>query len=165
MGWARIAVALGTVTTMVTLCALAGCHLSSFGGCDCQDGYPPTWSGTVALPSPSAGQPASCTATITRGENVISFDIEIDRSVDGATPCTKNGGSDGGLCNYETSSRCSDFDGGAPWCSGGYEVWTIFLNPEDESYLGGFDFDLSVSCDGTVIRQSHEVFLTRECEC
>ena len=150
-------VAIPLAMTAAALFALSAC--GAFGQCVCGDGYPPTWSGFIDLPDADAGQ-LQCVATMTRGDKVIELDIGFG---DEPNVCTKTGGADGGLCAYNSTSPCPAFDGAA--CSGPYTELSIDLVPEDESYLGGFDFDLSVSCNGTVIRQSHEVFITRKCEC
>ncbi|MGH7329711.1 MAG: hypothetical protein ACREJX_15295 [Polyangiaceae bacterium] len=109
------------------------------------------------------GQSHQCVVSISRGANAIEFDITPDLD----TPqCSRVGANEDDRCTHYMSNGCWELDGGIPWCKKGeaYQAWDLFLGPEDESQLGGLDFVITTSCDGTVLDSSHEQFLTEFCE-
>lgn len=129
----------------------SGCILpGACGQCVTSDGYPPEWAGSA----PIVGQTdsiATCTLTASRNGNVIEFDITLDERF-GDLRCTKTGG--------------DAIDAGQDSC---YlqpgEVVAVTLDAADESFLGGFDFDLDMVCDGNSTHHSHETFNTTRMEC
>lgn len=130
----------------------SGCILpGACGQCVTSDGYPPEWTGSA----PIVGQTnsvATCVLSASRNGNVIEFDVALDER-SGDFTCTKTGGDSLEDAGRDTCSLGSD--GSA----------AVTLDPADESFLGGFDFDLDMVCDGNSTHHSHETFNTSRMEC
>jgi len=130
----------------------SGCLLpGACGQCVCSDGQPPSWAGAFQLPD---REPIACVVTASRNGNVIEFDVAMDTASASSFMCTKIGGDPAAL-----------FEGGLMDCALEAHGTQLTLDPEDESFLGGFDFDFDVTCDGASVHHSHETFDTTKCEC
>jgi hypothetical protein len=129
------------------------------GQCVCHDGVPPTWQTILAFDDLGSrdSQPLGCTATATRGANVIELEFHVDEHQTDPVVCTKTGGD-------ALNDAGRDVCGGHDYERYGRQL-EITLDPNDETFLGGFDFDLAIVCNGNTIRQTHEIFATSQCEC
>ncbi|MGH7284214.1 MAG: hypothetical protein ACRELY_22025 [Polyangiaceae bacterium] len=129
----------------------SGCILpGACGQCITSDGHPPEWTGSAPIER-QLDSVATCALTASRNGNVIEFDIALDES--GDFSCTKTGGDS--LDDAGLDSCALDHEGAA----------AVTLDPADESFLGGFDFDFDMVCDGNSTHHSHETFDTTRMEC
>ena len=128
--------------------ALSAC----MGMCNCFD-VPANWRktiphGTQRVVDPDSGYyvmvVADCTATATRGNNVISFEV-------GPSGCTKTGGDPLGDSGRECGADVA------------FDDAHFALDAADEAYLGGVDFSFNFVCDDGVEDHSDEHFQTRMC--
>ncbi len=128
------------------------------GQCICTDGQPPKWETEVDLDFNFAPgqQGLDCVATASYGPNVIRWEFSSDSHQNAGLACTKTGGD--ALADSGLGDACVQL-------AGEDGAVTLSLDPIDQAYLGGFDFDFAVVCNGKSVRSTHETFNTTKCEC
>jgi hypothetical protein len=127
------------------------------GTCNCHDGGAPHWSKSFQLTydSREVNPQASCTATMTRGSNVITMKTSSRDSCDETHAGAQvDGGVQDGFESY-CAVFLDDYQ---------HLVANFQLGAADESYLGDLNFTLDLTCDDGTTAHEDDSFSTQVCE-